>query len=122
MTDKVNIIPNDDLNTVRFWVKRELESKYLPTLPEYIEDQLFFQGRSAWTYKYSDLIVEQKSETKLIAFKIMALLKKEFRILVKQYRLNYEITCTYHHETGNIKILEVHPICEQLTNASTQTN
>jgi len=115
MTNKNCIIPNDDLNTIRFWIKRELESKYLPTLPEYIEDQLFFQGRSAWTFKYTDLIVEQNNKLKLVRFNIRALLKKEFRILTQKNRLNYSISCTHHHETGKLNILEINSIDAQLT-------
>jgi hypothetical protein len=89
VTDREDIIPTKELNTARFWVKRELEGKHLPILPELVEEQLFMQGRTAWNYKYSDLKVDQIKASKKITFNINVSLKKEFHDLIEQHSFSF---------------------------------
>jgi hypothetical protein len=78
MPERGDLILSKELNTARFWVKRELEAKYLPALPDLVEEQLFLQGRTAWNYRYSDLKVDHLKASKRISFNTFALLKKNF--------------------------------------------
>jgi len=79
---KENGIHPRELDTARFWVKQELEGKHLPFLPEHVDRRLFFEGRTAWSYKYSDLHVDQRKASKTITFNVVALLKKSFIVLL----------------------------------------
>jgi hypothetical protein len=99
-------------------VKRWLEYKVLPFLPEDIENRLFMQGRKAWNFKYSDLNVKQNTKSKNVSFRIEATLKKEFREYREEHSFCFTATSVFSHEAqswtvGKIKqvggsILEEH--------------
>ena len=98
------------LGSAKSWVKRELEFKYLPGLPEFVQVRLFLQGRTAWTYKYSDLTIKDRLASKDVAFSIEALLKKEFHAYAATYRYRFRARCSYLTETQRLKIKEIAPI------------
>jgi len=106
-TDKKNSIHPKELGAAKFWVTRELEGKHLPFLPERVEERLFFEGRTAWNYKYSDLNVIQTKRSKKITFSISALLKKEFHGFIEQYRFKFNTTSLYDPATHKLKVLEI---------------
>ena len=94
------------------WVRRELENWHLPQLPNSVEELLFLQGRSAWTYKYSDVTIEERPTSREIAFIVQALLKREFRAYAKAYRHRFRVRCSYLKEAKSLKIKEIVPIPE----------
>ena len=104
------IIPSKELDTTRFWVKHELEAKYLPALPDLIEEQLFMQGRTAWNYRYSDLNVDQLEASKRITFNTFVLLKKEFHQFLDQHRFCFKATSIYYPNAHKIKIMRIHAV------------
>lgn len=107
MTSNENIIPSKELDTAKFWVKRELEGKYLPFLPEPVEERLFIEGRTAWNYNYSDLNVRKRKTSKKITFNISALLKNEFHHFVQQHYFRFDTTCIYYPATHTLKVAEI---------------
>ena len=107
MPNKEEIIPADELIRARYRVKRELEANHLPYLPDYVETELFLEGRTAWTYKYSNLNVENRRKSKRITFNIQALIKKEFHELADRHRFNFRATCFYYPYTKKLKVLEI---------------
>lgn len=100
------------VDTARFWVKQKLESEYLPSLPEIICDLLFLEGRTEWTYKYSDTIEKEGKKSNTIGFKITALLKKEFHTFVEKHRYSFNVTCTYFPEIHKIRAIKIKSIEE----------
>jgi hypothetical protein len=114
MRERNDLISSKELNTARFWVKRQLEAKYLPALPELVEEQLFMQGRTAWNYKYSDLRVDHLQASKKISFNTFALLKKEFHRFLDKHRFGFSTTSIYYPETHRLKVINIHKIkCQQ---------
>ncbi len=107
MPNKENDISSKELNTARFWVKQELERNLLPILPEHVEDRLFFEGRTAWNYKYSGLNIEKTKTSKKIAFNIEAILKKEFHGFSKQHHYKFSVICIYYIDTRKLKVVEI---------------
>lgn len=107
VTKKENGIHPRELDTARFWVKQELEGKHLPFLPEHVDRRLFFEGRTAWSYKYSDLHVDQRKASKTITFNIVALLKKEFHSFAEQHRFIFCATCIYYPATRKLKVAKI---------------
>jgi hypothetical protein len=107
MVNKEKLIVTKGVSTARFWVKQNLESKYLPSLPENIFELLFLQGRTAWNYKYSDTIEKEGEKSNKIAFKITALLKKEFHMFVKEHRFSFNVICMYFPETHKLKVTKI---------------
>ncbi len=107
MTNKENTVFTKEVNTAKFWVKQELEYKHLPILPEHVEEILFLQGRTAWTYQYADLKVIPKKASTKISFIISALLKKEFHTLVERHRFKFIATSVYYPETQKLEINEI---------------
>ncbi len=55
-------------NSVRFRVKQDPLCNYLPVLPDPVEEKLFFEGRSAWTYAYTNEVVKINKKSKQISF------------------------------------------------------
>jgi hypothetical protein len=98
------------LGSAKFWVKRELDLKHLPGLPEFVEERLFLQGRTAWTYKYSDVTIDERPASKEVAFAIEALLKREFHAYAATYRYRFKARCRYLKETQTLEIKEIVPI------------
>jgi hypothetical protein len=107
MTENQDIIPAKELDTARFWVKRELETKYLPALPDLVEEQLFMQGRTPWNFKYSDLKVVQLKAAKKISFNTFVLLKKEFHRFIERRCFNFNATSIYYPETHKLKVVDI---------------
>jgi hypothetical protein len=107
VTNKENIVFANEVDIAKFRVKRELQYKHLPPLSEHVEELLFLQGRTAWTYQYADIkVIPRKVSTK-ISFIITALLKKEFHLLVEQHRFKFIATSVYYPETQKLKIDEI---------------
>jgi hypothetical protein len=98
------------LGYAKFWVKRELELKHLPGLPEFVDERLFLQGRTAWTYKYSDLTIEDRSASQEVSFAIEALLKREFHAYAAAHRHRFKARCSYLKETHTLEIEEIIPL------------
>jgi hypothetical protein len=98
------------LGYAKFWVKRELDLRHLPGLPEFVEERLFLQGRTAWTYKYSDLTIEDRPASKEVAFAIEAVLKRECHAYAAAYRYRFKAQCRYLKETQTLEIKEIVPI------------
>ena len=107
VADREGNISAKELDTARFWVKLELEGQHLPILSEFVEEQLFMQGRTAWNYKYSDLKVEQIKVSKRIAFNVNVLLKKEFHDLIEQHRFSFNATCIYCPDPHKLTVTEI---------------
>ena len=110
MSERNDLIHFKELNTARFWVKRELEAKYLPVLPELVEEQLFLQGRTAWNYRYSNLKVDQLKASKRILFNTHALLKKEFRRFLKEHRFEFQATTIYYPDAHKLKVMNIQAV------------
>ena len=110
MVEIQDAVSEKALGYAKSWVKRELDLKYLPGLPEFVEERLFLQGRSAWTFKYSDLMIEDRSASKDVAFTIEALLKREFHAYAATYRYRFKARCSYRKETHTLEIREIVPI------------
>ena len=81
ITERGEVIPKKESDTARFLVKRELERKHLPMLPELVEEQFFMRGRTAWNFKCSDLRVGHLKGFWIITFNVYALLKNNFMVL-----------------------------------------
>lgn len=114
MPEENDLILSKELYTVRFRVKRELEAKYLPALPDLVEEQLFLQGRTAWNFKYSNLKVDPLKASKRISFTIFALLKKEFHRFFDKHRFSFNVTTIYWPDTRKLKIENIQAIeCQQ---------
>jgi hypothetical protein len=94
MVQTQDAVSEKALGSAKSWVKRELEFKHLPGLPEFVEERLFLQGRTAWTYKYSDLTIKERPASKEVEFSIEALLKKEFHAYVSTYRYRFRARCS----------------------------
>jgi hypothetical protein len=110
LTNNETSIPKIELSTARFWVKQELESKHLPLLPEHVERKLFFEGRTAWRYKYSDLHVHKRKTSKKIGFNVAVFLKKEFLGFAEKHHFKFCATCIYKSATHNLKVAEIKEI------------
>jgi len=107
VTNKENTAFTKEVDAAKFRVKRELQYKHLPNLPEHVEEILFLQGRTSWTYQYADLKVIPKKASTKISFIISALLKKEFHTLVDQHRFKFIAISVYYPETQKLKINEI---------------
>ena len=92
---------------MRFKVKRELKFEYLPTLPEWVEEELFLEGRTAWIFKYSNEAVRNRKRHLQIDFDISAILKKEFSEYIKRSRFQFHVRGIFLHESKKVKIQEV---------------
>jgi hypothetical protein len=100
------------LDMAKFQVKQALAFTKLPSLPEFVEERLFLQGRSAWTYKYSDLQIEEAPTSKQISFIIEALLKREFHAFAKPHRYKFLAQCGYVNDTHAVKVKKLTAIRE----------
>jgi hypothetical protein len=103
-------IPPRELETARAWVRNELELKQLPALPDDVEERLFLQGRSAWTFRYSDLKVEHLDGSIRIAFHVVATLKKEFHRFLARHRFMFSATSLYDADSDMLEVVEIHPL------------
>jgi hypothetical protein len=110
MPEREDLILSKELDTARFWVKRELEANHLPALPELVEEQLFLQGRTAWNFRYSDLKVDQLEASKRISFNTFALLKKEFHRFSDKHRFAFNATSIYYPDTHRLKVINIRTI------------
>jgi hypothetical protein len=113
MPGRKDIIPSKELDTARFWVKRELEGRYLPALPEVVEERLFLQGRTAWNFRYSDVKVDQLNASKRITFNMFVLLKKEFHRFLDEHRFAFKATSIYYPDSHKLKVIDIHKIEQQ---------
>ncbi|WP_347273041.1 hypothetical protein [Candidatus Kuenenia sp.] len=113
MPEGNDLVLSKELDTVRFWVKRELEAKYLPALPDLVEELLFLQGRTAWNFKYSNLKVDPLKASKIISFTTFALLKKEFHRFLDKHRYSFNATTIYCSDTRKLKIKNIQAIEER---------
>ncbi len=95
------------LQSIRFKTKRELKFEYLPALPESVEKQLFLEGRTPWTFKYSNEAIRKHKKRLRIDFDISAILKKEFGHYPKKSRYQFHIKSLFFHESKKVKIQEI---------------
>ncbi len=113
MPKRENTTLPDELHSARFWVKWELEAKHLPILPDLVEERLFLQGRTPWTYRYFDLKVEQLDGSKTISFNTVALLKKEFHRFLDQHRFAFHATSVYDLDMRKLTVTSIQPVASQ---------
>jgi hypothetical protein len=113
MSERNDLIPSKELDTARFWVKRELEGRYLPALPEVVEERLFLQGRSAWNFRYANLKVDQLNASKRITFNTFVLLKKEFHRFLDEHRFAFNATSIYYPDSHKLKVIDIRRIEHQ---------
>lgn len=99
--------PERALGVAKSWVSRELEFEHLPELPDLVEEVLNLQGKSAWTYKYSDVTIEEGPTSREMAFIVQALLKRELRACATVYRHRFRVRCSYLKETKKLRIVEL---------------
>ncbi|CAK0754250.1 conserved hypothetical protein [Gammaproteobacteria bacterium] len=67
-------------------IKKALRQR-LPTLPEYVETELYFQGRGAWVYSWR--LKDVKSKPHIISVEVDVKLKNEFVKLLTQTRFTF---------------------------------
>ena len=106
---------NDDLllsketNRIKFWVKQTLLRDHLPVLPNSVEEKLFIEGRTAWTYKYSNIKIKINKKSKTAVFSVSAKLKMEFHIFSEIHQFHFNVTCKYYLEDEKVKIIKLEP-------------
>ena len=111
ISKKSDLSPKE-LQSIKFLVKRELETNHIPLLPERVEMRLFMEGQTAWNFKYSDFSVKKAKVSKRVDFIIEVLLKKEFHAHLRSRRYKFRVICRYHIETWKSKILSITRLTE----------
>ena len=61
----------------------------IPTLPEHVETELYFQGRDAWVYSWRLIDQDTQAPPKLISVEVDVKLKKEFLQLLAKTRYTF---------------------------------
>lgn len=100
-------IPAESLASARAWVRNELQIRHLPSLPDDIEEDLFLEGRTAWTFRYADLVVEPLTDIWRLQFTVLATLKKEFRSYLERVRYAYQATLLLDQKDDNVIALTI---------------
>ncbi|MCF6286307.1 MAG: hypothetical protein L3K26_14120 [Candidatus Hydrogenedentes bacterium] len=77
------------ISAIKYLVKKEI-SATLPELPEFVETQLFFQGRNAWVFAWN-LTEESVVENSEIFLEVIVKLKKSFHEQLEFKR--YHFSC-----------------------------
>jgi hypothetical protein len=96
------VLPAETLATARAWVRQDLQTWHLPSLPEEIEEALFLAGGTAWTFRYADLAVEPLADGWRLEFTVLAILKKAFRGVLEPERYGYRVRMLLDQQDHNV--------------------
>ena len=89
------IISEQNLETVKYRMKKVLTTKYLPVSPEDEDGWPIFSDYTSWVYRYYDFVEDDVHEKNRIAFKIQVVLKKKFHEFVDVHRFCFNVVCVY---------------------------
>jgi len=103
-------IPADTLATARAWIRQTLERSYLPSLPDLIQETLFLQGRSAWTFRYTEPKITSNQASWRLQYEVTAKLKKAFHSLMQIRQLGFAVAVIIDKAKGIPEIVSLQPI------------
>ncbi|MFM8277994.1 MAG: hypothetical protein ACKN89_13605 [Cyanobium sp.] len=103
-------IPSEALAAARAWVRQELWRNHLPGLPDRVEDILFLQGRSAWSFRYPELKLVPLQNAWRIELQVLAILKKEFHEFLDHHRYTYQASLLLERKNLDISELNIEAV------------
>ncbi len=101
------IISDQNLETVKYRMKKILMDKYLPTSPEDEDGWAIFSDYSSWVYRYYEFVEDEVYGKNRISFKIKVVLKKQFHEFVDNYRFCFDIVCVYSERKYEVNVLKL---------------
>jgi hypothetical protein len=101
------IISEQNLETIKYRMKRVLATKYLPVSPEDEEGWPIFSDYTSWVYRYYDFVEDDVHEKNRISFKIKVVLKKQFHEFVDVHRFCFNVVCVYSEGKYEVNVFEL---------------
>ena len=101
------IISDQNLETVKYRMKKVLMAKYLPSSPEDEEGWPIFSDYSSWVYRYYGFVEDDVHGKNRISFNIKVVLKKQFREFVDIHRFCFNVVCVYSEHKYEVNVLEL---------------
>ena len=101
------IISEQNLETVKYRMKKILATKYLPVSPEDEEGWPIFSDYTSWVYRYYDFVEDDVHEKNRISFKIKVVLKKQFHEFVDVHRFCFNVVCVYSEGKYEVNVFEL---------------
>ena len=101
------IISEQNLETVKYRMKKILATKYLPVSPEDEEGWPIFSDYTSWVYRYYDFVEDDVHEKNRISFKIKVVMKKQFHEFVDVHRFCFNVVCVYSEGKYEVNVFEL---------------
>jgi len=101
------IISDQNLETVKYRMKKILIAKYFPASPEDDDGWPIFSDYSSWVYRYYDFVEDHVDGKNRISFKTKVVLKKQFHELVDHHRFNFNVLCVYSGRKYEVNVLKL---------------
>jgi len=101
------IISDQNLETVKYRMKKVLMAKYLPASPEDEEGWPIFSDYSSWVYRYYDFVEDNVHGKNRISFNTKVVLKKQFHEFIDIHRFCFNVVCVYSERKYEVNVLEL---------------
>jgi len=107
MDQNAIIISDQDLETVKYRMKKILMEKYLPASPEDEEGWPIFNDYRSWVYRYYGFVEDDVCGKNRISFKIKIVLKKQFHEFIGNHRFHFNVVCVYSERKYEVNVLKL---------------